>query len=336
MILITNRRRFICFTLLVVVFLLGAWRLVTANVAMQQSGTITVAEGSAAKTVWQQFVAGGFTGRVLPWRYHAWRVGAAANIKAGEYQIPAGERITEVIGRLVAGDVSPNELTITFPEGFTLAQMAERVAAKGIGTADEYVAAARPEHFVDQFPFLKDIPAERNLEGYLFPDTYQVFANDTAQDVIRRQLATFGERLGDQLRHEAAASGRSLDEIVIMASIVEREVISDDDMAKVAGVLWKRFDEGAGLDADATVRYALNKPTGALTVQDLASSSPYNTRKWRGLPPGPISNPGLRSLVAAIRSEVSDFYYYLSAADGQTIFARTNDEHNLNKAKYLR
>ena len=121
-----------------------------------------------------------------------------------------------------------------------------------------------------------------------------------------------------------------------MASIVEREVIGDDDMALVSGVLWSRNDDGAGLDADATVRYALNKPKGPLTQVDLDSSSPYNTRRFRGLPPGPISNPGLRALTAAVRPEQSDFYYYLSAPSGETIFSKTNDEHNANKVKYLR
>lgn len=336
MLLITNRRRFITFILIVAVLLMGAWRLVTANLAMQVSGTITVAEGSSAKIVWQEFTDAGFTSRSLPWHYHAWRMNAAANIKAGVYQIETGERMREVIVRLVVGDVSPSELTVTFPEGFTLKQMAERLAAKGIGTAQDYITAARPEVFVADFPFLAEIPAGRDLEGYLFPDTYRVFADDTAKDVIRRQLATFGQRWGDQLRQEAAASGRTLDELVIMASIVEREVITDEDMAAVAGVLWKRNDEGAGLDADATVRYALDKQTGALTVGDLRSESLYNTRRWRGLPPGPISNPGLRALIVSVRPEESEFYYYLSANDGQTIFARTNDEHNSNKVKYLR
>jgi UPF0755 protein len=121
-----------------------------------------------------------------------------------------------------------------------------------------------------------------------------------------------------------------------MASIIEREVISDDDMAMVSGVLWKRFDEGMGLDADATVRYALKKWDEPLTIQDLQIDSPYNTRRYRGLPPGPICNPGLRALIAAIRPQASEYYYYLSTPEGETVFARTNDEHNNNKAKYLR
>jgi len=306
-----------------------------ADLAMKQSGTISVSEGSGAKAVWTEFVDGGFTSRSLPWRYHAWRMGAAADIKAGVYHIERGERISEVITRLVAGDVSPTELTITFPEGFILEQMAERVEGKGIGTAAEYISAAQPSNFIDDFEWLSEVPAGRDLEGYLFPDTYRVFADDTASDVIRRQLATFERKFIDGgLAGEVGT--RTMDEVVIMASIVEREVISDDDMALVAGVLWSREDDGAGLDADATVRYALGKPKAALTQTDLESASPYNTRRFRGLPPGPISNPGVRALTATVRPEESDYYFYLSAPTGETIFSRTNDEHNVNKAKYLR
>src|SRR5688500_19904286 len=103
-------------------------------------------------------------------------------------------------------------------------------------------------------------------------------------------------------------------------------------MSLIAGVGWKRVSEGIGLESDATVRFALNKWDDPLTVQDLQTNSPYNTRKFRGLPPGPISNPGLRALVAAVRPEASDNYYYLSTPEGETVFAKTNDEHNMNKA----
>lgn len=121
-----------------------------------------------------------------------------------------------------------------------------------------------------------------------------------------------------------------------MASIIEREVISNEDMALVSGVLWQRFDDDVGLAADATVRYALDKWDAPLTAADLQSDSPYNTRRFKGLPPGPISNPGLRALIASVRPEASDFYYYLSSPSGETIFSRTLDEHNTNKAKHLR
>lgn len=332
---ITNKKKFVRLLIASVIGVAIVGWLLWGGTTMEKSGELTIASGQAAGQVWQDLVEEGFTSSTIPWRYYAWRQAAAQALQAGTYHIEKEETIAQVIARLKAGDVVPDELGVTFPEGFTLQQMAERTAAKGLGTVEEYIATATPQNFRDQYPFLQALPASRSLEGYLFPDTYQVFDDDSARDVIARQLATFDQKFTEELRSEAQATGRSLDEIVIMASIVEREVLTDEDMAKVSGVLWKRFDEGTGLGADATIRYILEKWDGALTVQDLATTSPYNTRRFRGLPPGPISNPGLRALLAAVRPEESEFYYYLSAPDGQTYFARTNDEHNANKAKYL-
>lgn len=330
-----NPKKFSLFIVICLLVLFGAAWLVWGNATMNKTGEIVVESGEGAVIVWSKMVDEGFTARMLPWRFRAWRMRAAENLKAGAYHIERGETISQVIERLTSGDVVPDELAITFPEGFTLEQMAARTGAKGLGTPEEFISSATPANFQDRYPFLKTVPPSRDLEGYLFPDTYKVFDDDSPRDVISRQLANFDQKVTEELRQEAAAAGRSLDDIVIMASIIEREVLTDADMALVAGVLWKRVDAGAGMDADATVRYALKKWDEPLTVADLQVNSPYNTRRFRGLPPGPISNPGLRALVAAVRPEASDYYYYLSAPDGRTYFAETNDEQNRNKAKYL-
>jgi UPF0755 protein len=147
-------------------------------------------------------------------------------------------------------------------------------------------------------------------------------------------LGNFDRKMTQELRDEIAQQKRTIDDVVIMASIIEKEVQSVGDMALVSGVLWKRIDANEGLYADATLEYIVNKD-GELTAQDLAKDTPYNTRKYRGLPPGPISNPGMSAIIAAIRPQTSDYYYYLTTKDGETVFAKTNDEHNRNKAKYL-
>lgn len=334
---ITNPRRFalalaVLGSLPLLVFL-GLWRYVAADFRLLKSGELTVAEGTNAASLWQALVTQEFTTRTWPWQYHAWRQNAAQRLQAGKYMLQKGERVSTVIARLVGGDTSSDEFTLTFPEGFTLEQMADRTAAKGIGTKEEFIKAAMPDDYRAQYPWLEDIPSGRSLEGYLFPDTYEVFADDTPAQVIARMLATFEKKVvqADLL----TATERSSDDIIIMASIIEREVISDSDMALAAGILWRRHEDGAGLDADATVRYALKKWEGPLTAADLQSDSPYNTRRWRGLPPGPISSPGLRAITAAAKPDQSDYYYYLSAPTGETIFAKTNDEHNANKAKHL-
>lgn len=336
MIQITSPSKFIALIIVIVAIVGGiVLKIAWGSAESQKTGEFTIESGQGSNAVWANLIEEGYFTRTAPLRYYGWREDAGSSIQAGRYNIQMGESAADVVHRFVKGDVNLNELTLTFPEGFTLEQIAARSEEAGIGTSEEFIVAAKPELYADEFPFLAEIPAGRSLEGYLFPDTYRVFVDDTPEDLIRRMLANFNAKVTPDLRSEAATGGRTLDQIVNMASIIEREVILDKDMAMVSGVLWKRIADGEGLFVDATTRYILNKWDGALTVQDLAIDSPYNTRKYRGLPPGPISNPGIRAITAAIRPTDSEFYYYLSAPSGETIFSRTNDEHNVNKAQYL-
>lgn len=337
MIQIVRPGRFLFFIGVILLLIIGGviW-IMWGSGKIVKGGEFEIAAGRPAAGVWDDLAEQGYVSRTLPLRFYGWRQNAASKLQAGVYSLREGENIKGVISRFAAGDANSDELTLTYPEGFTLEQMAERTAQKGIGTKEEFLDAAKPAAFGEQFGYIGQLPVERSLEGYLFPDTYHVFADDSPADVIQRMLTNFDRKISGELLTEVQASGRTLDEIIIMASIIEREVIRDNDMAQVSGVLWKRLDEGGGLGADATVRYVLNKWDRALTVQDLDVDSPYNTRRYRGLPPGPISNPGLRAIIAAIRPQQSEFYYYLSAPNGETIFSKTNEEHNANKAKYLR
>ncbi len=337
MVAITKPGRFIVFigSFVVLIYAL-LWIFFSANAAVQKSGTFEIAIGQSARSVWSGLEAQGFVRGTVGLRYYSWRFGAENTIQAGTYQLETGESLGDVVQRFIAGDVLLDELTVTYPEGFTLQQIAARTASRDIGTEETFIETAKSVAFAEEFPWLQDIPAGRSLEGYLFPDTYRVFGDDTPEDVVKRMLANFSQKITSDVINEALANGRTLDEIIIMASMIEREVTSDDDMAMVSGILWQRLADDTGLGADATVRYVLNKWEGALTVEDLAVDSPYNTRRYAGLPPGPISNPGLRAIMAAIRPEASDYYYYLSTPSGETIFSETNEEHNANKAKYLK
>lgn len=334
---VTSPGKFIAWILILIIVVgLGVFKLVWGSSTIQHSGEVAIEQGDSAKVVWNKVHQEEFTSRTLPWQFHGWRLDAASQLKTGTYRLEKGEKVKEVIERFISGDITPNELTVTFPEGFTITQMARRVESIGISTDAEFVAATDPTLYTEQFSFVNQIPEGNSLEGYLFPDTYRVHEDDTPEDLIRRMLANFNRKVVESgLEQEAVQSGRSLNEAIIMASIIEREVISDEDMALVSGVLWKRNDEGTGLGADATVRYILDYWDGPLTVGDLQIDSPYNTRRYRGLTPGPISNPGLRAIIASINPEESEYYYYLSAPSGETIFSRTNDEHNQNKVKYL-
>lgn len=335
MITITNKKKFSVVSIaLTVVVVLVIFRLVWGNGTIRKTGDIEIAQGAKAADVWRMLVNEGYSDRTIPWKYYGRVNDTAEKIQAGVYHVEAGDKVSIVIDRFARGETKSNEQSITFPEGFTEKQIAARVADRQGTSAAEFLDKTTPTGYTEKFLFLANVPTGRTLEGYLFPDTYRIAKDDAPKDVIVRMLGNFDKKVSQELRDEITQQNRTLDDVIIMASIIEKEVQSADDMAMVSGILWKRIDNGEGLYADATLEYIVNK-NGELTVQDLSLDSPYNTRKYRGLPPGPISNPGLSAILAAIRPKQSDYYYYLTTKDGKTVFAKTNDEHNRNKAKYL-
>lgn len=180
-------------------------------------------------------------------------------------------------------------------------------------------------------------------QGYMFPDTYLFKVNSTPAEIVEKMRTTFEEKFTAAMQEKALAQGLTQKEVITLASIIEREARSNgDEQAVVAGILLKRLRQGWKLEADATVQFALgydkNEKTWwkkGLTAEDLQINSPYNTRRFGGLPPGPICNPGLAALQAVANPVASDYYFYLHDADGKIHYARTLAEHNANKAKYL-
>jgi UPF0755 protein len=335
MVAVTNSKKFTLVLLLTLVVVgLILFRMAWGSGTIKKTGDIEIAHGDTAAQIWRSLVEEGYSDRTIPWKYYGRADNAAAKIQAGTYHVEKGEKISQVVQRFARGDVQTNEFSVTFPEGFTLSQVAARYADRTGKTPQSFLDDAKVDKYAERFSFLKDVPKGRSLEGYLFPDTYRITADDTAEDVILRMLGNFDRKVSKEVRDEALKTGRTLDEIMNMASIIEKEVRNEKDMAMVSGILWKRVDDKEGLYADATLEYIVEK-NGNLTAQDLALDTPYNTRKYRGLPPTPIDNPGLNAILAAMHPEKSDYYYYLTAKDGTTVFAKTNDEHNRNKVKYL-
>lgn len=321
---------------LVVLVIAGVitYRLVWGSGVILKTGDVEITQGEPASEIWRTMVQDGYSDRTIPWKWYG-RSGGAGKVQAGTYHVEKGEKIKTVFGRFTSGDVNDTEFSVTFPEGFTLQQIAERLDQRGIVKSNDFTKEAVVGNYSESFPFLKGLPATRSLEGYLFPDTYQIAKGDTAHDVIMRMLGNFNMKVSQDMRDSAAAQHRTLDQEIIIASILEKEVFHAEDFPTVAGIFWKRLDENLGLFADSTIRYALQK-SDELTVTDLTTDSPYNTRKYRDLPPTPIGNPGLIAIEAALNPKLSPYYYYLTTKDGTTVFAKTNDEHNTNKVKYLK
>lgn len=256
-------------------------------------------------------------------------------VRAGTYVLKQSMSADEVLDVLTGGVTG--EVSVTIPEGYTVADIDRLMAAKGFTATGAIVECSKTCAFAG-FTFLppRGGPGGR-AEGYLYPDTYFVGGEGSDPEAfLGRLLTTFNAKVVDGMATDIAATGKTLHEIVTMASLVEKEAAGDDERAPIAGILWKRLDVGMILGVDAAVRYAVGKRTEPLTSADLDSDSPYNIRAKQGLTPGPIANPGIKSIEAAILPETTPYFYYLHGTDGVIRYAVTNDEHNANRAKYLR
>jgi len=300
---------------------------------------VTIPQGSGGKEIARLLHDAGLLRSTTGFLARLGLSGARGDLKAGTYAFARAESGRKILERLQNGDALPTDVSVTVPEGFTLEDIASRLESAGVVRAREFQAAARVEKFRGEFPFLASAP-DGSLEGYLFPDTYRFFRGTSSDDVLRKFLERFDKQFQKIALETGGLDGpahsASLHEVVTTASIVEREVPSLDDRRLVAGILWSRRAHGVALAADATVRYAIRTWDRPLTVDDLAVDSPYNTRRYAGLPPGPIGNPGAESLRAALDPRDSDFFYYLSTRDRKTIFSKTLEEHNRAIQEHLR
>lgn len=255
--------------------------------------------------------------------------GLSGTIKAGEYDISPSMPPVEIADILTKGRVTSK--TITIPEGWTIAQIGSYLEQNGIVTKDSFVAATKD---VYDYDFLEKKPAELSLEGFLFPDTYQVSVTSTPRSLVVMMLDNFGRRVTPEMRAAAANSGIGLYGALTLASVVEKEANKPADRKIVAGIFVSRLNEGMRLQSDVTVAYGVGEDKKELTAADLQTESPYNTYLVDGLPVGPICNPGVESINAVLYPELTDFRYFI-AANEQMFYAKTLDEHNINVAKYL-
>ena len=291
---------------------------------------VEVPSGTGTNAIGRLLVDAGVVCDFATWRLAVWRSGQATVLKAGEYRFTGAMSAAEVVAKIARGDVYLR--AVTFREGLTIRQMAEIFEAAGFGPAKDFTAAAGDARLAGAFD-----PAAPNLEGYLFPDTYALPRGASAADLVRRMVARFESVMTPELRQAAGALGLSVRDAVTLASLVEKETAAPDERPIVSAVYHNRLRQRMGLQCDPTVIYALElrgRFSGNLTRADLAVDSPYNTYRYRGLPPGPIAAPGRLSLEAAVRPAPVDYVYFVSRNDGSHAFATTLTEHNRNVQKY--
>jgi UPF0755 protein len=261
-------------------------------------------------------------------KYYATLRGVASRVNAAEYEFPPNQSVAEVVDRLAAGGRPPVEW-VTIPEGYTAHQIAHRLDQWQItsATAFEDVAAHNS--------LLIDGALTRGLEGYLYPDTYQMRRGTSAQDVASQMTDQFRKKLPRNAAQLARKLGYTVPEIVTLASIIEREAKVDGERRLMAGVYYNRLRRGMPLEVYATIEYALPVHKTVLHYRDLEVDSPYNTYTHTGLPPTPISNPGIRSIDAALHPAHTDYLYYVYAGNGHHHFSRTLEEQQAAVRRYL-
>ncbi len=303
-------------------------------------------KGDGARTISEGLLKAGLIRSKNYFLFTVWLRHDQPKFMAGSYELSPSMKTSEIEKALAGGKPISDEREVTILEGWTLDDMADALERQGIASKKEFFAEAgesakfaKPGSLPDwaaSYPALQDKPANASLEGYLFPDTYRIFSDGGAKALVRRMLDNFEAKLTPDLRAEIAAKHRSVRDIVIVASIIEREVRGDADRAMVSDIFWKRIDSGGGLEADSTVNYITGHSTPSVTYQDTKVDNPWNTYKYKGLPPGPIGNPGLSALVAAIRPKSNPYWYFLTDKEGNVHYAKTLQEQSANKAKYLR
>ena len=287
---------------------------------------VEIPAGAGPASIGRRLVEAGVIRDTLGFRFELTRSGAGRRLQAGEYRFDRPMTVKEVVAKIARGDVYL--LPITFREGLTILEMAQVFESRGFGPAAEFVAAAS-----DPTPIRDLDAAARDLEGYLFPDTYTMARQATAAQLVARMVAGFEQALTPKLRADAAARGLTVRELVTLASIIEKETGKAEERSLVAAVYANRLRIGIALQADPTVIYALQRAdryNGNLTRADLQSDSPYNTYRYPGLPPGPIAAPGKASLEAAVHPADAPYIYFVSRGDGSHAFATTLAEHNQN------
>ncbi len=296
--------------------------------------SVTIKQGESTAGIGIVLAKEGVVANPNAFRLRVRLVGADGALRAGDYDLSTGMSYNDAIDRLLEGP-SVAYVAVTIPEGFVVEQVAARLEKELGIPAEETLALAKggAEHFVEGHPYLADA-YDGSLEGYLFPKTYRVREGSSAQQVLEMMLDQFDAEIARVDTSAAAARGLGLNELVTLASMVERESRLADERALVSSVIHNRLAKGMRLEIDATVEYVLPGNRFRLRYKDLEIDSPYNTYRARGLPPGPIASPGLAALEAAARpAETEYLYYVLTGKDGSHTF--TTNKRDFLKAKAI-
>ena len=310
--------------------LVGTWILVHQPAAIEaREQVIQVSRGTGLRQIASQLYEAGLIRHPLPFILYAKAKRLAPRLQAGEYVLSANMSPAEILDLLYRGKVMHHALTI--PEGATLRDIAALVAAKGMGSEQRVLGLGSDPAFIASLGL-----TVASLEGYLFPDTYHVTRDMDEAALLTLMVRTLDENYVPEIVAKAAGLGLSQHAVVTLASLIEKEAQLDSERELIAAVFHNRLQRGMRLQCDSTVIYALGEAfQGNLRKADLRIDSPYNTYRYAGLPPGPIANPGGRSIAAAVApAGVKYLYFVATRENGAHHFSKTLKEHNRAVRKY--
>lgn len=340
-----NKKKFtfiICFLLIIFCFLIISYfyeQIKTPLSKDEIEQTIIIERGKRIKEIAKELEEANLIRGSFYFQFYTF-LRNKRNLQAGEYLLSPSMSISQIVETLSFGKVVRHEVKITIPEGFTVKQIDARLVEAGLIQPGELISfnvknlvplspEATPRRVDSQF-------LVSSLEGYLFPDTYIFTKEVSLEEIIKRINDNFNKKLTEQIREEIKRQNKTIGQIIILASIIQQEAFSNQEMPKLAGIFYNRLEIGMPLQSDVTVNYVTGKKLRQPTIEDTKIDSPYNTYLYKGLPPSPISNPGIDAIKAAIWPEKTDYLYFLHPLNGPTIFSRTQEEHIGNKAEWLR
>ncbi|MFA9423621.1 MAG: endolytic transglycosylase MltG [Sedimentibacter sp.] len=273
---------------------------------------------------------------VRSFKYYAEKTGEDSKLKAGSYVLSKNMTAQELLDSLLTGGTSGNTTNITIIEGLTIEDAAISISEQlGLNNEKLVEIMENGQIFKDDFEFLKDNPDINNLQGYIMPDTYNVYVNVDEEDIIKLLVMQFDNFYVEEIKPQIKSSKLSFEEIITLASIVEKEALLDEERDEVAAVFLNRLDIKMKLQSCATVNYAHGEWKERLTYEDIAIDSPYNTYVIAGLPPSPINSPGRASVIAVLHPADVDYLFFVAKGDGSHYFSKSYDEHIHAANEYL-
>lgn len=301
----------------------------------------TIEPGNGVKTIAANLEESDLIHSTVLFELYVRMTGNGSSLQAGDYTIATNATIPEIVNQIGSGDVDTNSVSVTFIEGWRSDQMVEAMQEAGLQITPEDFDNALLAFNPVSGELLSEVDArifdgivsDTALEGYLFPETYEFQLNETAEGVITKMIRQFDREVAPYI-DDVEAGKYTMHEILTIASIVERELLTSEERKIGAGIFLQRYDDKYPFQSDATVNYVTGKKTTRPSFADLEVESAYNTYQNVGLPPTPISNPSLDAIMATIYAERTDYYFFLTTPEGDAIFSKDFAEHIRNKNKY--